>query len=80
MTLPDGRLADREVVLHKGAAAIVPVDARGYVTLVRQHRVAINDFSGNSRRQVDYAGKTPFPPPGASWRKNRAARRPVASC
>lgn len=43
--LPDGREAEREIVLHKGAAAVVPVDARGYVTLVRQHRVAIGRFT-----------------------------------
>lgn len=41
--LPDGRTALREVVRHKGAAAIVPVDEEGYVYLVRQHRV-VNDM------------------------------------
>lgn len=40
--LPNGREALREVVKHPGAAAIVPVDAEGFVTLVRQHRVAID--------------------------------------
>ncbi len=39
--LPDGRQADREIVIHHGAAAVVPVDSRGRVTLVRQHRVAV---------------------------------------
>ena len=43
--LPDGREAAREVVIHKGAAAIVPVDAKGMVTLVRQHRVALDTFT-----------------------------------
>ena len=38
--LPNGREARREIVYHKGAAAIVPVDARGMVTLVRQFRTA----------------------------------------
>ena len=42
VTLPDGRNALREVVVHPGAAAVVPVDGEGYVTLVRQHRVAID--------------------------------------
>lgn len=42
VSLPDGRTAGREVVVHNGAAAIVPVDAAGNVTLVRQHRVAID--------------------------------------
>jgi ADP-ribose pyrophosphatase len=40
--LPNGNLAWREVVRHKGAAAVVPVDADGTVTLVRQHRVAVD--------------------------------------
>lgn len=41
--LPDGRTALREIVHHKGAAAVVPVDDEGYVYLVRQHRV-VNDM------------------------------------
>ncbi len=40
--LPNGNLAWREVVRHKGAAAVVPVDADGTVTLVRQHRVVVD--------------------------------------
>jgi ADP-ribose pyrophosphatase len=38
--LPNGREATRELVYHKGAAAVVPVDEHGFVTLVRQYRVA----------------------------------------
>lgn len=45
VSLPDGREAAREVVIHKGAAAIVPVDAKDMVTLVRQHRVALDTFT-----------------------------------
>lgn len=45
VALPDGKTALREVVLHPGAAAIVPVDDHGMVTLVRQHRVAIGRFT-----------------------------------
>ena len=45
VTLPDGREAAREVVIHNGAAAVVPVDAQGNVTLVRQHRVVLNTFT-----------------------------------
>ena len=41
--LPNGRTALREIVHHKGAAAIVPVDNEEYVYLVRQHRV-VNDM------------------------------------
>lgn len=38
--LPNGREAKRELLYHKGAAAVVPVDEHGMVTLVRQYRVA----------------------------------------
>ena len=38
--LPNGNTATRELVHHHGAAAIVPVDSNGIVTLVRQYRVA----------------------------------------
>lgn len=36
-----GKTALREVVVHPGAAAIVPVDAEGMVTLVWQYRIAM---------------------------------------
>ena len=39
--LPDGNLAPREIVRHRGAVAVVPVDEIGCVTLVRQWRVPI---------------------------------------
>lgn len=59
--LPDGREAEREVVLHKGAAAIVPVDARGYVTLVRQHRVVNDTFTWEiPAGKLDYTGEDPL--------------------
>ena len=40
--LPNGQTALREVVRHKGAAAVVPVDDEGNVYLVRQHRVVVD--------------------------------------
>ena len=43
--LPDGQLAWREVVKHCGAVAVVPLDDAGNITLVRQHRVAVNRFT-----------------------------------
>lgn len=59
--LPDGREALREVVLHKGAAAIVPVDDKGRVTLVRQHRVAAGQFTWEiPAGKLDYAGEDPL--------------------
>ena len=42
VSLPDGREAEREIVKHNGAAAVVPVDHQNIVTLVQQHRVAID--------------------------------------
>lgn len=45
VSLPNGQTALREVVRHNGAVAIVPLDAAGRVTLVRQHRVAAGRFT-----------------------------------
>ncbi len=45
VALPNGKQAVREVVKHIGAAAVVPVDDEGYITLVRQHRVAIDEMT-----------------------------------
>lgn len=36
-----GKMALREIVRHPGAAAIVPVDSDGQVTLVSQYRIAM---------------------------------------
>ncbi len=56
--LPDGREAQREAVLHHGAAAIVPIDAQGNVTLVRQHRVVNDVFTWEiPAGKLDYAGE-----------------------
>ncbi|MHB8779899.1 MAG: NUDIX hydrolase [Candidatus Geothermincolia bacterium] len=41
--LPDGVVAEREVVEHGGAVGIVPVDEDGTVTLVRQYRHATGE-------------------------------------
>ena len=42
VTCPNGREALREIVVHKGAAAVVPVLEDGTTLLVRQHRVAVD--------------------------------------
>ena len=42
VTCPNGRQAPRELVLHKGAAAVIPVYPNGDTLLVRQHRVAVD--------------------------------------
>ena len=41
VTLPSGKPALREVVRHPGASAVVPVDERGMVTMVKQFRAAV---------------------------------------
>lgn len=61
VALPNGRHAPREIVRHNGAAAVVAVDERGYVTLVRQHRVAIGELTWEiPAGKLDYAGEDPF--------------------
>lgn len=40
VTCPDGKIAAREIVVHKGAAAVVPVYEDGTTLMVRQHRIA----------------------------------------
>jgi ADP-ribose pyrophosphatase len=42
VTCPNGNPATREIVVHKGAAAVVPVYEDGTTLLVRQHRVAVD--------------------------------------
>ena len=42
VTCPNGQTAPREIVVHKGAAAVVPVYEDGTTLLVRQHRVAVD--------------------------------------
>ena len=42
VTCPNGKEALREIVVHKGAAAVVPVFEDGTTLLVRQHRVAVD--------------------------------------
>lgn len=39
--LPDGRVVDRDVLRHPGAAVILPVLADGRILLVEQHRSAL---------------------------------------
>ena len=41
--MPDGRLAQREIVEQTPSVAVVPLDGQGRVTLVRQYRHAIGE-------------------------------------
>ena len=59
--LPDGRTAPREVVVHPGGAAIVAVDERELVALVRQHRVAVDQVLLElPAGKMDRPGEDPF--------------------
>lgn len=61
VTLPDGREALREIVHHKGAAAVVPVDEDGNVYLVRQHRVVIDQMTLEiPAGKLDFVGEDPL--------------------
>lgn len=42
--LPNGKEAKREVALHIGAAAVLPIDGEGFVYLVRQYRAPIDQI------------------------------------
>jgi ADP-ribose pyrophosphatase len=42
--LEDGRRSTREIVVHPGSVAVVPLHGDGTVTLVRQYRLAALDY------------------------------------
>ena len=42
VTCPNGHAAPREIVVHRGAAAVIPVYEDGTTLLVRQHRVSVD--------------------------------------
>jgi ADP-ribose pyrophosphatase len=44
VALPDGRTCTLEMIRHPGAAAVVPIDAKGHVVLVRQYRYATDGW------------------------------------
>lgn len=44
LKVPNGNIAHWDVLEHKGAAAIIPVDKDGNIILVRQYRGAIDDL------------------------------------
>jgi ADP-ribose pyrophosphatase len=59
--LPSGKMASREVVLHGGAAAIVPVDEKGRVALVRQYRSPLSRFVLEiPAGKLDFQGEDPL--------------------
>ena len=42
--VPNGNIAEWDLIEHKGAAAVVPVDDEGKILMVRQYRGAIDDM------------------------------------
>ncbi len=58
--LPNGETAAREIVYHKGAAAVVPVDEEENVYMVRQHRVAVDLMTLEiPAGKLDFVGEDP---------------------
>ncbi len=57
--LPDGRIADREIVRVKNAVAVLPLDHDGKVHLVRQYRPAIERAILEVPAGLLDAGETP---------------------
>lgn len=43
--LPDGKMAQREIVRHAGASAVIPFKEDGRMVLVKQYRKAIDQLS-----------------------------------
>ena len=43
--LPDGKTADRELIFHKGAVAVLAVTPEGKIIIVKQYRKAIEAVS-----------------------------------
>ncbi len=41
--LPDGKIAERDVVRHPGAAVVIPILDDGRVVLIEQHRTALGE-------------------------------------
>lgn len=60
VVLPDGKKTSREVVEYAGAVAVVPVNEKGELLLVRQYRYAVGETlleipAGKIERGEDYA-------------------------
>lgn len=61
VTCPNGHSAPREIVVHKGAAAVVPVFEDGTTLLVRQHRVSVDRMTLEiPAGKLDHAGEDPL--------------------
>lgn len=58
--LPDGKKAEREIVRHSDAAAVIPFTSDGKIVLVRQYRVSIGkttlELPAGLKEDDDYDG------------------------
>lgn len=45
VTLPDGRQATRDIITHPGASAVIPINEKGEIYMVRQYRKPIEAVS-----------------------------------
>ena len=61
VTCPNGQPSVREIVLHNGAAAVVPVYEDGTTLLVRQHRVSVDRVTLEiPAGKLDHIGEDPL--------------------
>lgn len=42
VVLPNGQMADREIIMHNGGAGVLALDDEGYCYMVRQYRTAVD--------------------------------------
>src|SRR5688500_13057359 len=58
--MPDGEVAEREIVEHASAVAVVPIDPDGHVVLIRHYRHAITETIGEvPAGKLDVDGEAP---------------------
>lgn len=78
--LASGRVSLREIVKNANAAAVVPVDADGNVTLVRQYRVAMGEIMMEiPAGKKDDIGEDSLVCPTRAGRRNRPDRAELAA-
>lgn len=58
--LPNGKIADWELILHPGASAVIPVDDEGKIIMVNQYRNASDSYTLEIPAGIfDYPGEDP---------------------
>ena len=72
VVLPDGSIAQREVVVHRGAVALVPMVDADHVCLVENQRYAVARSCWKSPPGRSIPASPPSRPPRASWPRRPA--------